>query len=354
MRHTFQPIALAACIVASLISTGAHAATQAELQQVKLYSNVTIAQDSVQSWGPWEQFEAPAAGNRLPMPTFGSDASNLYRPIAPVIPPTEPPVAPPDQRLTGYGIFLDFGSEGVERSLGTIDATISGAQASGTTSPATVSATFAPVITSQIPVDSTGTLTYMAPGTYSNADGTRTVTQLPALSGIDPDIIQAWPVLYTYVSGQGGENVQAESVESSRMIMMFGAVGRTTSSADMAALRSGNFSATYTGTTLASGQLFVMNARFGDSKVSGYIGDMNTYRFTGSINGSNVTATFPKGGTAALSGTMVGTFTGAQAAGYVGVYQLTTKQNVVLSDSVIAQRGALQAPAVATPAATRP
>lgn len=351
MRHTLQPTVLAASIVASLIGVSAHAATPAELQQIQLYNGVTIAQDSVQSWGPWEQFEAPAAGNRLPMPTFASDASNLYRPIAPVNPPVTPPTGP-DQTLSGYGIFLDFSGEGVPRSLSTIEATVSGATASGTSSPSTVSATFAPVITSQVPTDSTGPLSYVAPGTYSSANGLKTATLMTDLTGIDFNAIQAWPVLYTYVSGQG-ENPQAEAVDSGSLVLMYGAVGRTTSSADMAALRSGNFSATYTGSSVASGQIFVMTAKFGDSKVSGYVGDINTYRFTGTIDGSSVTAKFLRGGTAAVSGSMVGNFTGAQAAGYIGAYQLTTTQNVVVSDSVIAQRGALQAP-TAIPASVRP
>ncbi len=359
MRHALQPTALAAGIVASLIGVSAHAATQAELQQIQLYSGVTIAQDSVKSWGPWEQFEAPAAGNRLPMPSFGSDISNLYRPIPPVVPPTEPPVVLPDQQLSGFGVFLEFNGEGATRSLTKIDATLSGATAPGTTSPATVSAAFTPIITPSIPFDSTGTLNYLSPGAYANAEGTVGAGRLTDLPGIDSDAIQAWPVLVTYLNGQSG-NVQTESSESGSVVMMYGVVGRPTSNTDMSALRSGNFSATYTGKMLASSYDLSMKFNFGAGSGQAIIsGDSKTWVFTKfGINGATASSTNVVAGGASVSGSMQVLFTGASAAGAIGVANVTANNAAAaayaLRDGFAAKQTSLTQTAAPTSVTIKP
>ena len=71
MRPTLQTALRATSLAAALVTgLSAHAATPAEMQTIKLYGDVTIAQDSVKAWGPWEQFEAPAAGNPPVLPAF--------------------------------------------------------------------------------------------------------------------------------------------------------------------------------------------------------------------------------------------------------------------------------------------
>lgn len=75
---------VAACAAAGL----AHAApSQEELARVRAYGTVSVAQDSVNSWGVWEQFEPPAAGPATPSVSL-QGSSELYRPLASVTVPT--------------------------------------------------------------------------------------------------------------------------------------------------------------------------------------------------------------------------------------------------------------------------
>lgn len=55
------------------------------------YGQVTVAQDSVQQWGPWEQFVEPAAGavGAAGVQFAGAGAAELYRPILAI--PAETP-----------------------------------------------------------------------------------------------------------------------------------------------------------------------------------------------------------------------------------------------------------------------
>lgn len=365
MRHTLQPTVLAASIVASLIGVSAHAATPAELQQIQLYNGVTIAQDSVQSWGPWEQFEAPAAGNRLPMPTFASDASNLYRPIAPVNPPVVPPVS--EGSLEGFGTFTQYSGESI---AGTEQATVIGKYAltpyPGSEAPAYVRGEFAPHIalgTTALPLSSTGQLDF-AGSQYSSATGAITANPIE-VEGIDSNAIQAWAFIVNYANGGNENTPQAEAFAGP----MLGVVGIRTSDADMAALRSGNFTAIYEGKTLINNYNFAMSAKFSNASVLATITDTSLggakYSFFGSISGSNVLATnviVTKGGApnndgqgAKVTGALSGFFTGSQAKGFIGNANVKPGENAPanysMSDSIIAKQTKLTQPTVVTPTA---
>jgi len=99
-------------VFASVCGTQAHAGpSQADLERTRLYGEVSIAQDSVNSWGVWEQFEPPAAGPNTPVVSL-APRGDLYRPIGNVDPtPTpnpNPPVAVPlcaSGALCGFGVF---------------------------------------------------------------------------------------------------------------------------------------------------------------------------------------------------------------------------------------------------------
>lgn len=105
MKHLRLLPLVAACAAAGF----AHAApSQEELERVRLYGNVSIAQDSVNSWGVWEQFEPPAAGPATPSIALPSTVE-LYRPLASVAAPAAE-AAPlcASGALCGFGVSVAF------------------------------------------------------------------------------------------------------------------------------------------------------------------------------------------------------------------------------------------------------
>jgi hypothetical protein len=112
MNTTFRlsTVALAAALC---WQTSAHAAaTEAQLRSVTLYGNVTIQEDSTSSWGPWAEFEPPAAGDTQPVAAPRA-ATDPYRPLAQTTtgdttPPVTQPVTPPcaSGGLCGFGMFV--------------------------------------------------------------------------------------------------------------------------------------------------------------------------------------------------------------------------------------------------------
>lgn len=109
-------VAACAPVFAAVCATLAHAGpSQADLERTRLYGDVSIAQDSVNSWGVWEQFEPPAAGPNTPIVAL-APRGDVYRPLGTVtttnttpVTPT-PPVAVPlcaSGALCGFGVFAD-------------------------------------------------------------------------------------------------------------------------------------------------------------------------------------------------------------------------------------------------------
>jgi len=90
--NTLPISARSSLVMAAVMALLGHwAPTQASvtddaLRKVHSYGNVSIAQDSVTRWGPWEEFEPPAAGatDLAGVPAVLRDP---YRPLPPVNPP---------------------------------------------------------------------------------------------------------------------------------------------------------------------------------------------------------------------------------------------------------------------------
>lgn len=107
--HTpsFKRAGLAAAVAvgcAAAVSAHAADATGEQLKAVKLYGNVSIAEDDIQAWGPWEQIEPPQAG---PMSSLRNLAATreVYRPLASLVTsPLVPPTSPADFACEGGGI----------------------------------------------------------------------------------------------------------------------------------------------------------------------------------------------------------------------------------------------------------
>jgi len=108
------PTLLATALAAACsLSAQAEAPSQADFAKVVLYSNVTIAQDSANSWGIWEELEPPAAGPQAPLPQLAG-AVDPYRPLGNVTPttlvtPTTPVTPQPSVPLCVSGAMCGFG-----------------------------------------------------------------------------------------------------------------------------------------------------------------------------------------------------------------------------------------------------
>jgi len=107
-------IRLSALALACAASLSAQAnPSNADYAKVVLYGDVTIAQDSTASWGIWEQLEPPAAGVQAPLIALRA-SGDLYRPLP--VPPNPVPPAPPaiegfcaGGSLCGFGVLADMG-----------------------------------------------------------------------------------------------------------------------------------------------------------------------------------------------------------------------------------------------------
>ncbi|WP_374592197.1 hypothetical protein [Aquabacterium sp.] len=364
MRPTLQTALRATSLAAALVAgLSAHAATPAEMQNIKLYGDVTIAQDSVKAWGPWEQFEAPAAGNPPALPSFRTDASSLYRPIGPVNPPT--PAT--EGTLEGFATFtkLDTNCDCEYAVIGGDQAKVRGTYSltnttiSNLTGPSFVSGAFTPhdyVGTSadtKLALTDTGRLDF-AGLAYTNVSNNPVAIPV-TVEGIDSNAIQAWAFIVDYARGNT-ETVASLSAEGQTPI--YGVVGVRTSDADIAALRAGNFTASYKGVTLIQKMIFNMTMAFGTGLFTQTVTkeievgkQPLVFSVSGIANGAQLSATTTKAietGGGYYSMAVDGTLTGKNAAGYMGNVAVRGVEGTPASrgftDSVIAQQVKLVQP----------
>lgn len=113
--------ALALAVVCMFAQAAHGSPTPQQLQSVKAYANVPIAEDTVNSWGPWTEFESPAAGPTAPLLQARQFQAPDFR-VTPVVPdpPVEPPVEPPIDPLNGVcagGGLCGFGLFGAPGDL---------------------------------------------------------------------------------------------------------------------------------------------------------------------------------------------------------------------------------------------
>ncbi len=299
----FQPshrhaLALAATLT-MLPAAQAGAPTEAQLRSIKLYGDTTIAEDSVERWGFWEQFEPPAAGGSpgSALSIAGSPAA-LYRPLAsgttptttpvtPVTPVTPPAINLPCESggLCGFGMFtvvegrLAEPTEQLEKAAASgalpgyhhsypPDA-VSGTENTGTDEgiyPYPYSVTVQPVALGSVdaPAGLADTLlmddgrgSYY--GSYTNAN------MMEDYRGQAADLAVAWYI--------GSVREQGESGLYSGI---YGVAGRLTPAADMDALNKGQVVATYSGRLMSERYAEVrdnvqLNVNFGNSTFTGVV-----------------------------------------------------------------------------------
>lgn len=378
-------VALCAAACTALASAGvAHAGpSQADLARIRLYGEVSIAQDSVHSWGVWEQFEPPAAGP-APLSVALPSRGELYRPLAPVIVTPITPLPPVDiaglcasGALCGIGLFSDavFSASVAAAAAPVAMATpVTPERFAFVTRPEVVSspelpqsARLAPQVVApllwepdamrmrnealnggQLEADS-GVM--HRDGSYYGYDknGTRILTSdrqgADDGSGITDEVAVArLSGIYSYMSGESTNNLR-----------LVGYWGVTTPAAGMAELVRGNVVATYTGRTdgvdvKGLQQAVTMTIDFGQSKItagqfgagvdgtvvrsrtpsgtqqlSGQVG----FTFTGDVVGSSFRATNLQAADAtAIRGTVQGAFFGASAQVAAGVADVVKSKAV--------------------------
>ncbi len=106
-KHTV----IAACIATLFLSGNAFAKDswnyhEDQWNNVKSYGKVVISQDSVDQWGPWEDFAEPAAGLIAPATLLGFAKGEPYR-NNPDVNPTPTPSGCAAGTWCGYAIFVN-------------------------------------------------------------------------------------------------------------------------------------------------------------------------------------------------------------------------------------------------------
>jgi len=322
IRFQRSALTLAALVLAQSLANAA--VSEDDLKKVKVYGNVTVAQDSVAKWGPWEEFEAPAAG---PAQLAGIPATvrEVYRPLPDV--PVEGLCA--GGSLCGFGAFTTetwvYGRE-QEFELGespdihpvvlqgrivTQDhptrpdvseplrvAPGEGAYAS---LPYQVAYAGTPLSTGTLVFPDSGTLTldyadiddgsdievgYYRSGWVSDTQyeyhelNAETVPVLGDPADTQIALFEHNGYITDYVAGQ-----QSKYGVSERNQELWGVIGYTTTDAEMSALRASGATATYQGYgwTNYSGTPVTINVNFGNSTWTGNWGGQEGGRDSGYV-----------------------------------------------------------------------
>lgn len=356
--------ALAAAVAALCWHGGAHAATEEQLRGIKLYGNVTIQDDSTSSWGPWSEFEAPAAGNPAPTISLTLPGADLYRPLAQTVANTAE-TGCVGGSICGFGAFTQIYSYSQEPSRATaavskeymqelhpymnVANVLVGPDAEGIPYvPLAIELITTPLSTGQFLMPNSGRLDLqIGEGVYYYRETDTDYYYLqPQIwtSFFDPAEVQATIVfdagLGDYINGTEREQGQ------------WGVIGYTTAADQMANLRASNAQATYQGYDRYGSQVD-MSVNFGPGTWNGtwngggdgkyvYAGTTSSggtvlqgnvgFTAQGTVQGSNFRST-SVGTTdvgATVSGYVQGAFYGPNAAAAGGVVDITkTKPAVV-------------------------
>lgn len=339
------------------------AATPEQLSSVTLYGNVSIQEDSTGSWGPWAEFEPPAAGSNPPVaaPRVSTDP---YRPLAQTTQPgTTPPIEQPVEgacvggSICGFGAFaagdpnalksLTEGETSPEINAFRLNGSIvQGPQGEGSPLPQQVQLT-------ATMLSSTGTFQLADSGTLdlgSYGEG-GFIYSREAKNDRD-QVIESYKIFKEYL-GSTAQNNQATTFQLATYVRGkgqggWGVIGYTTPTADMSALRASNATASYRGSD-HYGTEIIMAVNFGDATwnatwnggsdtpggvamqtgnkpgvanvLSGQVGFTASGTVVGSTFSSNTVGT--NDARATVTGSVQGAFFGPNAAAAGGVVDIT-------------------------------
>lgn len=351
-NHSLKALTLAVATVLWQTQVAA-APTNAELNSVKLYGNVTIAQDSVTGWGPWTEFEPPAAGNPplAALPT----TPDLYRTlpqVATATPPGPTPVTPtPERDLIGFGAFYSLITtpNAPDITDGPHPFSLAGTAVTPASTGSWLPDSFEMSITPMVgtsPAPSSSLLAVQADGSYAGGTDTAQL-KLIASPGTAVDAQATEASFYQFLSYISSPDERAPQV-----VTHVGVIGYRSTAADMLDLRGRGVVATYNGQSTANATAsFVpmsMRVDFGASTWTGVwnggvtkngaIGFAAAGNITGAnFNSSSITANDSN----RISGTVTGAFFGPMAAAAGGVTDIT-KSGVRHVDSFLAVKAAPQ------------
>ena len=355
-NHPLKALGLA--VATLVLQTQAQAApTESQLNSVKLYGDVTIAQDSVTSWGPWTEFEPPAAGNP-PLAQLPTTA-DLYRTLPQATTPggtTTPPVVTPDPEpepalvgFAGYYALFRGGESGQELTTDgphpiILTGTEKTASTGGTFLPDALTLQVTPITGEYPPPTSIDLILDPERGVYTSSltptESGETLLALISNSEAPVDAQTNQVSFYQLVSYIGAP----DGGSSPQVVSHLGVIGYGTPAGDMAALKRGNVTATYAGHSLTNGSAFVpmtMDVNFGTSTWSGTfnngansnvsVGDVTKTAVGFSVQGgvingasfsTNAGSTF-SATDGSVAGRVNGSFYGPQAAAAAGAYDVT-------------------------------
>jgi hypothetical protein len=333
-NHSLKALSLA--VATLLMQSQAQAApSEAQLSGVKLYGDVSIAQDSVTSWGPWTEFEPPAAG-APPLAQLPGTAE-LYRTLA-----RATPAVSINQDLVGFGGFTNltlFQGEGGIALDGPHSISLTGKAFGIPTANSLEAQAFqlqtTPLTTGIHPMLDSGRMNLdvnLDGIEYSSADAQNHQANLHLIaSDLSSEVVKAKDVqasLYTrYIVKQymAGDELNPNVVQ--RGTLEVGVIGYQTSLTDMDSLRAGGFQATYSGQSLnATGvsSNMTLSVDFGNSRWSGDFDHAGGYQAIGTVTGASFSSTQVTAGESTLQNSFVnGNFTGIRAAGAIGVSDIT-------------------------------
>lgn len=351
---------IAACIAAIFASGAVLAKDKWEYNEegwnkTRSYGSVMIGEDSVERWGPWEEFVEPAAG--APSIGFlGAGGSDPYKPI-----PTPIPTGCGEGDWCGYialSTMFDGDRYGTKKQYvwpwgwkWVTDYTKP--QFLFRFAAGEIALQFQPsdgplpwggpwdvgavnlVLLTDLPGSPAGSETGMVPVKFFGQQGKfyEIDPNYKALDGGSDG--QQWDVdnfkvnedyitlglLEAYVSGDGEVVKYCKGEDCTKVYAPFVA-GQLTPLADMNSLNAGKFSAEYKGYTALAGGKVYMSVNFGDRTWSGNWNSGLTTGFgaSGTISGANFASTKLTEG---VSGSVQGSFYGPQAAALGGSLDVT-------------------------------
>ncbi|TBO29243.1 hypothetical protein EYS42_12585 [Aquabacterium lacunae] len=294
-RHVLSLVALAAAISAQANPT------EEQLKSVVLYGNTTIAEDSVNRWGFWEQFEPTASGNTPRLSELPAQ-TNWYRtlataqttsppaPTAPALPTLDLPCE--SGGLCGFGTFTVPEPSQFEIGIALPfekAAALMAKRPSSSFHPYAFSATEAEgpnEATDPFPASITLTATALASEAVPRT-GPSTLSITGSCCGYAGDSMSLIPLEWDHnlldvqVAWYTGNIMARTEGESSSTVV--GVAGRLTSAADMTALNQGQVIANY------SGRLFSERTAEVPDNVQLTV-NFGQRTFTGVVNGGADTA----------------------------------------------------------------
>ncbi len=357
-----QRTLIATCIAALFASSAVMAKDKWEYNEDKWddtrsYGSVNIDKDSVQQWGPWEQFVEPAAGApNIAAPNIaflGAGSGDKYRPLPVPVVPVNPPIISSgceDGMACGYAVFRNYeGYGGYYNGDGGEHPATFAVRIPSTVGEGATTAWHLTSLDGTSPAfPASGELgnpyisgNYFQFSRYDYVDGGEGGASISGYVSENIPVATGWFSRYIYGYGCDGEcSYRSDSGTSGPYV-----AGIVTSATDMAELRANTIGATFYSGSAYQGSPVEINVTFaGAGSWEGRWNDGadgSTWTYTpsgtsqqyirgqvgfiasGTVTGSNIQSTNVSATDGTVSGMVKGSFFGSQAAALGGVVDIT-------------------------------